>query len=210
MVFYIIHKLSNILEPLSICINTNKIFCKFVPFFPQSKSNAQISQILHHNVKHYHVSQPLCTCSTDSVTDHDNPVVKSIVIHTIPKYHLLIHKKNSKVIQENNVMRHFLSPKYWIGTQNVIMKNYSCQKPCKGFMEMGYKNFSCFFMISLWLVTRHLQGRSIPGVFEWGLPRNDAPPPGDLSRLALVQFSWGDPLQGNLSRACWRRSHIHG
>ena len=66
-------------------------------------------------MRHYHVSQPLCYYATDSVTDHDNLVVKSIVIHTISKYHLLIHKTHSNVIQENNVMTHFLSPKYLFG-----------------------------------------------------------------------------------------------
>ena len=104
----------------------------FVPFFLNQKAMHKFPKYLHHNMKYYHVSQPLCTStySTDLVTDHDNLVVKSIVIHTIPKYHLLIYKTHSKVLQENNVMRHFSSPKYLIGTQNVIMKNYSCQKPC--------------------------------------------------------------------------------
>ena len=40
------------------CIKTSKIIC---PFLPQSKRIAQISQILNHNMKHYHVCQPLCT-----------------------------------------------------------------------------------------------------------------------------------------------------
>ena len=97
-------------------------------------------------MKHYHVSQLLCTCSTDSVTDHDNPVVKSIVIHTIPKYNLLIHKTHSKVIQENNVMRHFLSPKHLIGTQNVMMKNYSCQKPCDFLNKKKSMNKNAFHL----------------------------------------------------------------
>ena len=81
----------------------------FVPFFLNQKTIHKFHKYLHHNMKHYHVSQLLCndTCSTDLVTDHDNPVVKSIVIHTIPNYHLLIHKTHSTVIQENNVIRHF-------------------------------------------------------------------------------------------------------
>ena len=77
-------------------------------------------------MKHNHVYQQLCTCSTDSITDHNDTVVKFITFskstHRYPQY--------SKVIQENNAMRHFSSPKYLIGTQNVMMKNYSCQKPC--------------------------------------------------------------------------------
>ena len=34
-------------------------------------------------------------------------------------------------MQENNIMIHFLSPKSLIGTQNVMMKNYSFQKSCE-------------------------------------------------------------------------------
>ena len=65
-------------------------------FFLNQKVMHQLPKYLHHKMKQCHVLQPLCTSSTDSVTDYDNLVVKSIVIHTIPKYSLLIHKIHSK------------------------------------------------------------------------------------------------------------------
>ena len=51
-----------------------------------------------------------------------------------------------------------------------------------------------------------------PGVFALTfmayLPTLMAMSEGDRSRSALVWFSWGDPPQGNSSRACRGRSHV--
>ena len=49
-------------------------------------------EYLHHHMKHQHVSQPLCTCSTDSVNECGK-------IHTNPYYskvYIPIHKTHSK------------------------------------------------------------------------------------------------------------------
>ena len=69
----------------SILVKTNEIICPFC-FNDKSKDN----------MKQCHFSQLLCNilCSTDSVIDHDNPAVKSIVILRIPKYNVLTYRKN--------------------------------------------------------------------------------------------------------------------
>ena len=66
-------------------------------------------------------SQPLCNilCSTDSVTDHDNPAVKSIVILRIPKYNVLTYKKHGNQCNKRISLIHFLSwkTKIWLKCQ---------------------------------------------------------------------------------------------
>ena len=152
----------------------------FVPFFHNQKAMNKFLKYLHHNMKNYHVSQQLCPFSTDSVTDHDNPVVKSIVIHTNPKYHLLIHKVHPKKQKKQYIIRHFSSLKSLISTQNLIMKNYSFQKPC-------------YF----WKWTN--QWRRMPSVWEastWG----------DGAFNSDVYSSWN--MDEGASPREWRGSHL--
>ena len=58
----------------------------FVPFASMTNPSTTWSSVIYLN-RYVH--------STDSVTDHDNPAVKSIVIHTILKYNVLSYKKHS-------------------------------------------------------------------------------------------------------------------
>ena len=72
-----------------------------------------------------HFSQQLCNtlCSTASVTDHDKPAVKSIVILRIPNYSVLTYKN----IPINVTKEYPETLKFGL---NPIMKSYSTHFKC--------------------------------------------------------------------------------
>ena len=119
LVFCIIKK------PLSICVNIFSIICQFIHVFCYSFVN----QKPMHNFQNITLSclSIIVYCSTNLVTDHDNPVVKSnqpdlsLTKINSNTFHYCTSTHNnpeySKVIQEKNVITHCSSPKYWIGTQ---------------------------------------------------------------------------------------------
>ena len=78
-------KWPNRLDTCSIHVKSNEIIC---PFSPQSQIQAQ------HEAVSFFSTIMYCAC-TDFITAYDNPAVKSIVIHTIPKYNLLTYKIHS-------------------------------------------------------------------------------------------------------------------
>ena len=101
--------------------------------FSSIKKQCTISKILHQNMKQYHVYclSMVVYCSTDSVSDHDNPVVKSNPPHlTLSKWNITFpngthnNPEYSKVIQEKNVITHCSSPEYWIETQTTHLKSH--------------------------------------------------------------------------------------
>ena len=98
----------------SIHLNINEIIC---PFSPQSQIKAQHCLLFSTIMYQYH------TCSTDSVTDHDNPAVKCIVIHTILKYNLLTYKTYYNHYKKTISWDIFESKNIKICPSNVTMKN---------------------------------------------------------------------------------------
>ena len=99
-----------------------KLFVPFVSMTNLSTQWCHFSQLLWNIL-----------CSTDSVTDHDNPVVKSIVIFKIPKYNVPTYKKHANECNvQNNILRHFSSRKTLkFATKSHHEKlRYSFQMPC--------------------------------------------------------------------------------
>ena len=90
-------------------------------------------------MKQCHFSQLLCNilCSTDSVTDHDNPAVKSIVILRIPKYNVLTYRKNVNQCNKTISLDIFQVEKPKNLPLNPIMKSYSTHFKCHVILQMN-------------------------------------------------------------------------
>ena len=70
------------------------------------------------------------TCSTHLVTDHDNPAVKFIVIHAIPKYNLLTQKHMPSNTRKQYPETFFEHKNLKICPLGVMMKNYGTYFKC--------------------------------------------------------------------------------